>query len=76
MSLWNGILTSYFICVRNISGTDCVQFDFVDYAPTVSHVIPGLISDTPYNVSVFASNAAGRGPGIADLATTPPGKCI
>ena len=76
MALWNGILTSYFICVRDVPGTDCVQSAFVPYAPSVSHVITGLISDTQYNVSVLASNIAGRGPEIADLATTPAGTII
>ena len=76
MSLWNGMLTSYSICVRNIPGTVCVQSANIDYAASVSQEIPGLISDTQYNVSVSAVNIAGIGPERTVLATTPAGESI
>lgn len=72
-NLWNGVLIFYFICVMNLQEERCVQTARLDYAETISFVVPGLISDTQYNVSVVAVNGVGIGPPRSVLTTTPAG---
>ena len=62
MNTWNGILTSYLICVRDTPQSMCERSVRVDYAVTISHIFEGLRADTPYNVSVSPVNIAGQGP--------------
>ncbi|KAI6661022.1 hypothetical protein LOD99_13744 [Oopsacas minuta] len=71
MDQWNGVLLSYVICVRAIQGTSCIRRVSVEYAPSVSIEIDGLVSDTPYNVSVIAINGVDIGPEIYTLTSTP-----
>lgn len=61
MDTWNGILTSYFICVRDSPESAC-EIAQVAYAPTISYIFEGLRADTPYNVSVVPQNSVGQGP--------------
>ena len=62
MNTWNGILTSYLICVRDTPEPTCGLRAQVNYAPTISHIFEGLRADTPYNVSVSPQNSVGLGP--------------